>query len=300
MRLAAQRGTAAVGMGPNNIKMLRTRRGLSQVEFAQLAGMTVETLSRLENDRGPMPRATSVRKVAETLGVAPLALWLTPEDALAAVHAVADGRVAVEPEEEPVSSPPAGATQPSPAPAPAAPAPAPGAQPPAVAAVPVPVVQPAPPPPRVPVRADRAAARQSAAVAYGVTPPGAGGGPAEPRRSLNLPEAPREITAHVRRAALEELFPQLPTDIDDGDQIPAGVEAIAQWISENSDDGAVAAPVLRWLVFAWLARVVAADAIRAGATDPIDRADVATPPRSLILAYDHADQHIEMLTEESA
>jgi transcriptional regulator with XRE-family HTH domain len=293
MRVSALRGESSMGMGPNRIKLLRTRRGLSQEEFAKLAGMTIETLSRLENDRGPMPRATSVRKVAQALGVEALDLWLTPEDARAAVNAVADGRVKVEePEEEPQPAIQESPQAQAPSPPPAAPDSAPGPS----------EAQTAPPasPPAPSVPADRVAARESAAVAYGVSPPTEPAA-ASPRRGMELPPRPPDVTEAARTFAREELFPQLPTDIDDAEQmIEVAVDTVAQWIFDNNEDDEVPSGVLRWLMFAWLARVVAPDEIRAGATDPVDRSDVTNAPRTLLLAYDRADRIIGERIQEAA
>jgi hypothetical protein len=86
--------------------------------------------------------------------------------------------------------------------------------------------------------------------------------------------------------------------VGSGEQIEAGVDQIAQWIFANSEDGSVPAPILRWLTFAWLARIVSPDAIREGATDPVERSDVGNPPRELLAAYTRAAQLIEARIEE--
>lgn len=98
--------------------------------------------------------------------------------------------------------------------------------------------------------------------------------------------------------AREQLFGQLPEGAEEREEIEAGINAIAQWIYENSADDTVPAPILRWLTFAWLARVVAPETIRSGARDPVDRSDVTNPPRKLLLVYDQADRIIEQQIEE--
>lgn len=294
-----------MGMGPNNIKMLRTRRGLSQLDLASEAGMTVETVSRIENDRGPMPRATSVRKLAGALGVEALDLWATPQDAQAAVEAVADGRVQVEGEEPretrtaPQEVREAGTVREEPDGVSEAPPATPGTAAPTTSngAPAQPAIAPRQHEPPVPA-ADREASRDAAARAYGVdgSPP-----PPEPetapRRGIELPSPPPGVADEARQAVREQLFAQLPDDADEADQIETGIDTIAQWVFDNSGDGSVPAPILRWLTFAWLARIIAPETIQAGAHDPVDRSDVTNPPRKLLVAYDQADQMIERRIE---
>jgi transcriptional regulator with XRE-family HTH domain len=61
-----------------NLKLLRTKKGWTQQDLADHAGVNVGTVSRLERGTGPLPEAPIVRKLAAALGVAPEALWTDP------------------------------------------------------------------------------------------------------------------------------------------------------------------------------------------------------------------------------
>ena len=53
------------------LRQARERRVLTQEDLSQLAGVTEATISRMENDKSGPTRPSTVRKLAEALGVAP-------------------------------------------------------------------------------------------------------------------------------------------------------------------------------------------------------------------------------------
>jgi transcriptional regulator with XRE-family HTH domain len=55
------------------LKRQRTRRALTQAELAEHAGVTTATVARIERDEIE-PRMTTLRKLAEALGVNPAEL----------------------------------------------------------------------------------------------------------------------------------------------------------------------------------------------------------------------------------
>jgi transcriptional regulator with XRE-family HTH domain len=61
-----------------NLTLLRTRKGWTQEDLADKADLNVGTVSRLERGVGPLPKATTVAKLATALGVEPEALWTDP------------------------------------------------------------------------------------------------------------------------------------------------------------------------------------------------------------------------------
>lgn len=61
---------AAVVKIGENLKRLRTRAALTQAELAERAGLTTAAVARVERDEAE-PRMTSLRKLAEALGVDP-------------------------------------------------------------------------------------------------------------------------------------------------------------------------------------------------------------------------------------
>jgi transcriptional regulator with XRE-family HTH domain len=56
-----------------NLKRLRTRAALTQAELAEKAGITTAAVARIERDEAE-PRMTTVRKLAQALGVDPAEL----------------------------------------------------------------------------------------------------------------------------------------------------------------------------------------------------------------------------------
>ena len=57
------------------VRRARERLALSQEDLVQQAGLTIATLSRIENDRlAARPRPSTIRKLAGALGVTPA--WL--------------------------------------------------------------------------------------------------------------------------------------------------------------------------------------------------------------------------------
>ncbi len=57
------------------LEAARRRRVMTQAEVAQAAGVSLITVTRLENDSGGgSPRPTTIRRVAEAVGVDPA--WL--------------------------------------------------------------------------------------------------------------------------------------------------------------------------------------------------------------------------------
>jgi transcriptional regulator with XRE-family HTH domain len=69
----------AVKIG-GNLRRLREDRLLTQAELAELAGIALSSLVRIENDQVD-PRFTSIRKLAQALEVHPRALTGRPSDA---------------------------------------------------------------------------------------------------------------------------------------------------------------------------------------------------------------------------
>jgi len=68
------------------LEAARRRRVMTQAEVAQAAGVSLVTVSRLENDIGSAsPRPITVRRVAEAVGVDPA--WLMFGDDLEEVGA---------------------------------------------------------------------------------------------------------------------------------------------------------------------------------------------------------------------
>jgi transcriptional regulator with XRE-family HTH domain len=63
---------AVVHIG-DNLKMLRTLRALTQAELAQKAGLTPATVVRIERNQAE-PHMSTIRKLAESLGVDPAEL----------------------------------------------------------------------------------------------------------------------------------------------------------------------------------------------------------------------------------
>jgi transcriptional regulator with XRE-family HTH domain len=61
-----------------NLKLLRTKKGWTQQDLATNAKVNVGTVSGLERGSGPLPKATTVVKLATALGVAPEELWTEP------------------------------------------------------------------------------------------------------------------------------------------------------------------------------------------------------------------------------
>jgi len=60
--------TATIG---GRLRRARLSRGLTQDELAELSGVPVVTISRIENNRYGTPRPPTVRKLATALGVTP-------------------------------------------------------------------------------------------------------------------------------------------------------------------------------------------------------------------------------------
>jgi transcriptional regulator with XRE-family HTH domain len=52
------------------LRVLRLNAGLSQKDLAARAGVTVDTISRLETGRGTRPYPSTRKRIAEALGVA--------------------------------------------------------------------------------------------------------------------------------------------------------------------------------------------------------------------------------------
>ncbi len=68
------------------LEAVRRRRVMTQAELAQAAGLSLITVTRLENDSGGgNPRPMTVRRIAEALGVDPA--WLMFGDEAEAVGA---------------------------------------------------------------------------------------------------------------------------------------------------------------------------------------------------------------------
>lgn len=57
----------------DNLKRLRTLRALTQAELAQKAGLTPATVVRIERNQAE-PHMSTIRKLAESLGVDPAEL----------------------------------------------------------------------------------------------------------------------------------------------------------------------------------------------------------------------------------
>lgn len=64
--------------------------GLSQGELAEHAGVARPTVNAIENGRQP-PRPTTVRKLAEAMGLPPVAFYLKPSEATEIVAAYVRG-----------------------------------------------------------------------------------------------------------------------------------------------------------------------------------------------------------------
>jgi transcriptional regulator with XRE-family HTH domain len=62
---------------PLYVRAWRQYRALSQADLAELAGMTREAITRLENSQRP-PRPSTIRKLAQALGIAPHELAAPP------------------------------------------------------------------------------------------------------------------------------------------------------------------------------------------------------------------------------
>jgi transcriptional regulator with XRE-family HTH domain len=56
----------------------RRYRALSQADLARQAGVTEATISRLEQANAPLPRPSTIRKLAAILAVAPHELYAPP------------------------------------------------------------------------------------------------------------------------------------------------------------------------------------------------------------------------------
>ena len=62
---------------PNSVAKKRKERGLSQATFAEMLGITITQLSRLENGRSSMTQAR-MQQIADILEVKPQELYLAP------------------------------------------------------------------------------------------------------------------------------------------------------------------------------------------------------------------------------
>jgi len=62
------------------IKKLRIDRGLKAVELARRASIDPRTLSAIETGRNTAPSSTTLRKIADALGVDIRDLWAAPTD----------------------------------------------------------------------------------------------------------------------------------------------------------------------------------------------------------------------------
>ena len=52
-----------------NIKKYRTKLGISQDKLSKLAGITLNTITKIESGATPDPRIETVKKIADALGV---------------------------------------------------------------------------------------------------------------------------------------------------------------------------------------------------------------------------------------
>lgn len=69
------------------VKWARDRRAWTQADLAEVSGVPIVTISRIENRRISRPRQSTVRKLAEALGVDPG--WLLVGEGAAALDATA-------------------------------------------------------------------------------------------------------------------------------------------------------------------------------------------------------------------
>lgn len=65
---------------PVYLREWREAMGLSQGELAERAGIQRPTVNAIENGRQP-PRPTTMRKLAEAMGLPPVAFYLKPSEA---------------------------------------------------------------------------------------------------------------------------------------------------------------------------------------------------------------------------
>ncbi len=52
-----------------NIKKYREKNGISQDKLSKLAGITLNTITKIESGATPDPRIETVRKIADALGI---------------------------------------------------------------------------------------------------------------------------------------------------------------------------------------------------------------------------------------
>lgn len=71
---------------PIYLREWREAMGLSQGELAKRAGVARPTVNAIENGRQP-PRPTTIRKLAEAMGLPPVAFYLKPSEATEIVAA---------------------------------------------------------------------------------------------------------------------------------------------------------------------------------------------------------------------
>ena len=65
----------------DRVKQARERRFMTQSELSAKAGIQIATISRIENNRQESrPRMTTIRKLAEVLGVEPAWIMFGTED----------------------------------------------------------------------------------------------------------------------------------------------------------------------------------------------------------------------------
>lgn len=58
-----------IGVDRDRLRRLRLERGFTQIELAQEAGVSPDTIVRWERGLGKNPHASSLRKLARALGV---------------------------------------------------------------------------------------------------------------------------------------------------------------------------------------------------------------------------------------
>lgn len=62
-----------------NLKIARIKKGLNQIELAQISGVSRHQIAALENGRATNPNLDTIKKISKALDVSPLELFFNED-----------------------------------------------------------------------------------------------------------------------------------------------------------------------------------------------------------------------------